>query len=546
MVNTSTKLAREICNDLLKVGVTDVVVCPGSRSAPLAWQLAQLASRQQIKLHTRIDEREAGFLALGIAKATRRPVPVVVTSGTAVANLLPAVVEAFHSAVPLVVLSADRPANVRGKSAPQTTLQVGMFHNFVKSQVDTAKPNPEILDALLNCVTGYYGPVHINAQFEMPLMPDDEDLETKPIDSSASAIQDKTSITVVQEVLELPAHGLLIVGDVTPGDEVESLATLAESLGYPIIWEPTSQLHSSENALSHGAIVLQSGYAPNPDVVISAGLVGLSRSVLGILKSASRHISIHLNSAGPADPDPVLSAEQITRGIPKVHNTPDLNWLAQWKSLDQKISTVIDSELSSETLTGPSAAVSVWDSLPSSANLFISPSWPVRHLEMYAKTRSGLTTYGNRGVNGIDGLISTAAGIASTKIGRTYLLLGDIAYLHGMGGLNISSPNDVPNLTVVVLDNDGSGIFSQLEQGAAKYASHFEQIFGTPHGKDLWVIAESLGIPATRVTTKSELINALNRTNAIPGMHVVVCTTGSRAEEHALITRISTRVTQEL
>lgn len=541
MVNQSTELASEIVRALLLTGTTDVVVCPGSRNAPLSWQFAELASSGHIKLHTRIDEREAGFLALGLAKATRRPVPVVVTSGTAVANLLPAVVEAYHSGVPLIVLSADRPAAVRGNSAPQTTWQSGMFKNFVKAELDVIAPSPEILAAIKSSCTEHFGPIQINAQFDLPLLPEDPEtkLEIQSVDLPAPEI-------VSGPELELPAHGVLIVGDVTPGPEVAKLEQLAISAGYPIIWEPTSQLHSSVNALNHGALLLQTGKTPEVQVVITAGLVGLSRATLGLLKTTPKHIALHLASAGKDLPDPVSSADQILNYIPKVHVPKDPAWLASWQQLDLTAHDIVLRNLSSETLTGPSAAIEIWQHVPNDSTLVISPSWPVRHLEMYAGNRTGLTTFGNRGVNGIDGLISTAAGIALVQPKRTYLVTGDVAFLHGMGGLNISADNQQPNLTVIVLDNDGSGIFSQLEQGAAKYEKHFEKVFGTPHGRDLWVIAEALGVAAIRVTTKSELNSALKRTDQIPGLQVIVCTTGERSREQDLVSKISTEVANAL
>ena len=541
MVNQSTELAQEIVRALLLNGTTEVVVCPGSRNAPLSWQLAELASAGQVKLHTRIDEREAGFLALGLAKATRRPVPVVVTSGTAVANLLPAVVEAYHSGIPLIVLSADRPSAVRGNSAPQTTWQVGMFRNFVKVELDVFAPSAEIFAAIKSSCAGHFGPVQINAQFDLPLLPDDLDSQLKIETAKLSVPELKSG-----PVIELPPHGLLIVGDIAPGPEVTKLAELAATAGYPIIWEPTSQLHGAANALNHGTLLLQVGKTPQPEVVITAGLIGLSRSTLGLLKSAPKHIAIHLASAGKDLPDPVQSADQILDYIPSVSVQPDPNWLAEWQKLDSIAHEIVRSNLSSKTLTGPSAAIEIWNQLDADSTLVISPSWPVRHLEMYAGNRSGLTTFGNRGVNGIDGLISTAAGISLSRSHRTYLVTGDIAFLHGMGGLNISADNMQPNLTVIVLDNDGSGIFSQLEQGAAKYEKHFEKVFGTPHGRDLWVIAEALGVPAVRVTTKTELVSALNRTNLIPGLQVIVCTTGERKFEQALVSKISTEVTSAL
>jgi len=539
--NNSTELAEALVSAILKIGTQHVVICPGSRSAPLSWQFAALAADNRITLHTRIDEREAGFLALGLAKATRLPVPVVVTSGTAVANLLPAVVEAYHSGIPLVILSADRPAQVRGKSSPQATWQVGMFNNFVKAELDIAKPTPEIDSILRSSITGHFGPVQINAQFDLPLLPENLTTRLDLVQVEKTIETSKTQIEIV-----LPAHGLLIVGDTAPSSEITQLEQLAITAGYPIIWEPTSQLHSSVNALSHGALLLQTGKMPAPQVIITAGLVGLSRSVLATLKSAPRHIAIHLASAGADDPDPVNSATEILTSVPKANVDLDPEWLNVWKQKDKAVSQIVQKNLTSQTLTGPSAALEVWNNLDEKSKLFIAASWPVRHLELYAPTRLGLTTFGNRGVNGIDGLISSACGVALASENRTYLLTGDIAFLHGMGGLNISADNQIPNCTVIVLDNNGSGIFSQLEQGSPKYVQHFEKVFGTPHDQDLWVIAEALGVPAVRVTTKSELNSAIERTNKIPGMHVIVCLTGNRQDEKALIEKIATETAQAL
>jgi 2-succinyl-5-enolpyruvyl-6-hydroxy-3-cyclohexene-1-carboxylate synthase len=220
----------------------------------------------------------------------------------------------------------------------------------------------------------------------------------------------------------------------------------------------------------------------------------------------------------------------------------DEGWLSQWKALDQKTSAVITNALAQDTLNGPSAAKLVWDQAGEGDQLFVAASWPVRHLEAYAANRDGLRVFGNRGANGIDGLISTAIGIGLGTNKRTVLLMGDIAFLHDLGGLNFGEGQTQPNLTVVVLDNNGSGIFSQLEQGADEYQEHYEKVFGTPHGKDLWVIAESLGIPAKQVTTKSELKFALDSFEKMPGIKVVVCLTGSRRGENDLIKQIVSNV----
>jgi 2-succinyl-5-enolpyruvyl-6-hydroxy-3-cyclohexene-1-carboxylate synthase len=198
----------------------------------------------------------------------------------------------------------------------------------------------------------------------------------------------------------------------------------------------------------------------------------------------------------------------------------------------------VETALAANTLTGPSAAQVVWNQAGQDDQLFVAASWPVRHLEAHAGTRNGLQVFGNRGANGIDGLISTATGVAIGTKKRTVLLMGDIAFLHDLGGLNLGEGQEQPNLTIVVLDNNGSGIFSQLEQGAVEYQEHYEKVFGTPHGKDLWVIAESLGIPAKQVTTKTELKFALESFEKMPGIKVIVCLTGDRSAENDLIKQI--------
>jgi 2-succinyl-5-enolpyruvyl-6-hydroxy-3-cyclohexene-1-carboxylate synthase len=526
----------------LDSGVEQVVIAPGSRNAPLSWAFAQAEKAGLIKIQVRIDERDAGFLALGIAKATKKPVPVVVTSGSAVANLMPAIVEAFHSAVPVIVLSADRPASARGKSAPQTINQFGLFGTFVKSQIDVAPGITTALDisqVIESTVSGRPGPVQINVQFDLPLLPDVKEMEWQPKTPSLTAIS-KTECH--QKEIEVSGHGLFLVGDNADPEAVEEINQISQELGWPIIWEPTANSHMLANALSHGVVLLQADVAPKVDVVVTLGTVGLSRAILGLLKSVPTHLAIHIATAGSDLPDPVSSAKEILECVPKLTATVDSEWLSQWQTLDSKASTAIAAALAPDTLSGPSAAQLVWNQAGEDDQLFVAASWPVRHLESHASKRKGLQVFGNRGANGIDGLISTATGVAIGTKKRTVLLMGDIAFLHDLGGLNLGEGQDQPNLTIVVLDNNGSGIFSQLEQGAAEYQEHYEKVFGTPHGKDLWVIAESLGIPAKQVTTKTELKFALASFEKTPGIKVIVCLTGDRSAENDLINQIVSQV----
>lgn len=541
-INNATRSARAIVQSCLDSGVEHVVIAPGSRNAPLSWAFAQAEKAGLIKIQVRIDERDAGFLALGIAKVTGKPVPVVVTSGSAVANLLPAIVEAFHSAVPVIVLSADRPASARGKSAPQTINQFGIFGTFVKSQIDVAPDQTdlsEVSKVIDLTITNRPGPVQVNVQFELPLLPDLENLAWQPKPPSLKSIS-KTEIK--QKQIAVPARGIFVVGDNADPESVREINQISQVIGWPVIWEPTANAHMLKNSISHGVVLLQADIAPKVDAVVTFGTVGLSRVILGLLKSVPIHLAIHSATSGSDLPDPVSSAKEIFDCVPNLETKIDPEWLNQWQVLDHKAATAVATALSPETLTGPSAAQLVWDQTGKDEQLFVAASWPVRHLESYAAKRDGLNVFGNRGANGIDGLISTAIGVGIGTSKRTVLLMGDIAFLHDVGGLNLGEEQAAPNLTIVVLDNNGSGIFSQLEQGADEYQEHYEKVFGTPHVKDLWVIAESLGIPAKQVTSKTELKFALQSFEKTPGIKVIVCLTGQRKHENDLIKQIVAQV----
>lgn len=545
-MNHSAHLARSIVGDLLSAGVVDVVISPGSRSAALAFAFAQAHEAGLLRMHIRIDERDAGFLALGLAKATRRIVPVLVTSGSAVANLFPAVVEAYQSGVSLLALTADRPESARGSTSPQTMNQKNFFGSYVTASLDLS--SSEQMSDLTNALTQINSvrrlPAHINVQFEPPLMP--ESVAWPELREFTKSVSVHSSADTSVESLQLPAHGLVVVGDTNGVDWSSEISNLAGSLGWPVLWEPTSNVHTITEAIPHGPLLLASEQLPVPECVITIGTVGLSRSVLGLLNATAHHIAIHLPTNGPLVPDPISSAERIVQGIPRVQNHKDSGWMSLWTQASAWASHVIDDALSATHLTGPNAAVTLWNHANTQSQLVIAASWPVRHIEAFAKPRPGLKTFGNRGVNGIDGLISTAWGVSVTSPAKTYLLIGDVATLHDIGGLVVPEGTEAPNLTIVILDNDGGGIFSQLEQAQPDYSAHYERIFGTPHGKDLWVIIESLGIPAHRVTTISEFRAALQRTDAITGIQVIVCTTGHRRDEVALLNKISAEVTRTL
>ena len=546
MLDKSTSMARAIVNSLIAKGVQHVVVAPGSRNAPLSIAMVQAEMAGMLKVHVRIDERDAGFLALGLAKASKNLVPIVVTSGTAVANLLPAVVEAYQSGVSLLVLSADRPESARGKSSPQTINQPGIFSSFVKASLDESCDSFSVgaFSALVDtATTPHRGPVHLNIQFEMPLVPNVEHVDWVP-NYSPSDFDEPHSVE--PEVISLPARGVIVAGDIGEIGQAREVGKLAQQLGWPIIAEPSSSLHTETNSLAHGVLIVGTNILPTPDCVLTVGTVGLSRPILGLLKETPKHVAVHLSGNGPEIPDPVQSASLVLNQLPIVECEVDKSWLAIWQEADAKVGNVVVESLKAQTLTGPGAALQVWNHADDADQLMVAASWPVRHIEAFAPKRTGLRVFGNRGANGIDGLISTAWGIAEVNPARTYLLIGDVAFLHDIGGLNVADSTAQPNLTVVVLDNDGGGIFSQLEQGRPEFEPYFEKVFGTPHGKDLWQISESFGIATTRVTTRDELESSLRRTSTIPGVHVVICLTGERAQENALLKQINQQIVQAL
>ncbi|MEI6109865.1 MAG: 2-succinyl-5-enolpyruvyl-6-hydroxy-3-cyclohexene-1-carboxylic-acid synthase, partial [Actinomycetes bacterium] len=372
MLDKSTSIARSVVTSLLDHGVQHVVIAPGSRSAPLAIAFMQAEVAGLIKVHVRIDERDAGFLGLGLAKASSNLVPIVVTSGTAVANLLPAVVEAYQSGISLLVLSADRPDNARGKSAPQTIDQSNIFSSFVKANYDSSCATFSV-DSFTELIslsrTKHRGPIHVNIQFEMPLVPDAENVAWTP---ERSGFELPVVPVTIGKPLELPARGVIIAGDILEIAQAREVGKLAQQLGWPIIAEPSSNVHSELTALAHGVLVVASNSLPTPECVLTVGTVGLSRPVLNLLKVAPKHIAVHLAGNGPDLPDPVQSASEVLDSLPVVFSQVDSDWLTSWQKADSLIGEVVFRNLQAQTLSGPSAALQVWNHAADSDQLMVA------------------------------------------------------------------------------------------------------------------------------------------------------------------------------
>lgn len=518
-MNPSTALARVLVDELARGGVRDAVLSPGSRSAPLAFALH---ADDRIRLHVRIDERSAGFLALGLAAVSGRPVPVVCTSGTAAANLFPAMVEASHAGIPVMALTADRPPELRATGANQAIDQTRLYGEAVRFFADVGVPESRAGSV------GYWrsvvaralaaaqrrddaGPVQLNLPLREPLVPDGDEQWIEPLDGGFDRPQWTQVMTglpmpwPLEEVLGTPPlRGAVVVGygAVDPA----AARRLAEALGWPLLSEPTGNARSGPNAVAGYPLLLaDADFAASmrADVVVVVGKPGLSRSLLGWLAGAGRHIVVDPRRAWA---DPLRRTDVVLPAVPTAQPRAETTWLGSWQAADTAARLAVDAVLDGlGTPSEPRLARDLSASLPAGALLLAGSSRPIRDLEAYSGNRDDVTVIGNRGASGIDGLVSTAVGAALAHDGPAYALLGDLAFLHDHGGL-ILGPGEVrPDLTLVVVDNDGGGIFSLLPP-----ADHdgFDRLFGTPHRLDLVAVATAAGWDC----------DVLERAGDLPGM----------------------------
>lgn len=546
-MNPSTAQARVIVDELVRNTVTHVVLCPGSRNAPLSLALYDADAAGRVQLHVRVDERSAGFLALGIAARTGRPAAVACTSGTAAANFHPAVLEADRAGVPLIVLTADRPPELRAAGASQVIDQDRLYGDAVRyfAELAVAREQPgqnaywrsQICRAW-NAAYGEWrsGPVHLNLPFAEPLIPSGDDTWCEPLEGRSNG-QRWTELpdygAVPAFVVPSTRTGLVIACDTgTP-----AVSEWAAEHGWPVISETGAAGLSGDSAITSGAWLLavpEFVQRHKPEQVLCIGRPTVFRQVQSLL--ADTGVEVLLVRPDTDWPAPAHNVRQVGQWFAEPSKPADPEWLPRWQRADSAARAAVARALAAEPWpTGPAVAADVLSALPGGSLLVVGSSNPTRDIALAAgDARPDVVVHRNRGVAGIDGTVSTAIGAAlvhGAAGGPSYALLGDLTFLHDINGLLTGTGEQRPDLTIVVLNDDGGGIFALLEQGgdnAAAEPERFERVFGTPHGVDLGALCRGYGVGHTLASTRAELRAALGRPDGLRVVEVRADRSGRR------------------
>ncbi|WP_241681332.1 2-succinyl-5-enolpyruvyl-6-hydroxy-3-cyclohexene-1-carboxylic-acid synthase [Pseudactinotalea terrae] len=499
--------AREIVTALVNQGVKDVVLAPGSRSAPLAYALAAAEAAGWLRVHVRIDERVAGFVALGIARV--RPAAVVTTSGTAVANLHPAVLEAHHSRLPLIVVSADRPHELRGVGANQTTDQPGMFGAAVRAAVEIPAFDGEprgVRSAVARAVVaatgarwGEAGPVQLNVAFRDPLTPaavwQPGELPEDPFPQVAA-----TRRAGGTAVVDGTRRGVVVAGDAAGAEA----AALAEGAGWPLLAEPSSGVRRSPHAIAGYRSALAELGAQIEQIVV-LGRPTLSRDVSALLARTDIPIVVGSLDTGWVD---VAGAAAVVAGDVRATGTADQGWLQDWRAAGERGRRPL---LMGEALTGHRVLHAVL-AADQEHTVLLGSSLTVRYADLAAGAGAEFTparVVANRGLAGIDGTISTATGLVLATRAPVRAVVGDLTFLHDVGGLAHGVHEPEVDLQVIVLNDAGGGIFATLEHGRPEHAPVYSRYFGTAQQMDIAALAAGFGASYRLVRTTAELTGVL-------------------------------------
>lgn len=610
-VNPSTAIATVLIDELIRQGVREAVLCPGSRSAPLAYALEAADREGRLRLHVRVDERSAAYLALGLAKVTRVPVPVVTTSGTAVANLHPAVLEAAQGYVPMIVLTADRPQELRGTGANQTTDQVKIFGSAARWFHEFGTPERRggqqaiwrsVIGRAMAEAQGHPagdpGPVHLNVPLREPLVPDQ--LSDLAIDSSAAESDDlgwsaevstATGITTADappdasaasgmstaeldwpEPLAGRPHGepwlslrnsrtrkeiaggagiapvprtLVVLGDLPDPAAVAELAELADAAGWPIIAEPFGSYRRGR-VTPHGPLLLRGTdwLSDNlPERILIGGRVTLDRSLAQLMRNPA--VTVEAVTPLTSWPDPghvvrrVHGWDDIERSRDVVAACVDRAWSARWRSAGLAVAEAVTPIITASWPSGPAVGHIVAQSMPENTGIYLGSSNIARDMDLCRDPRDiarGVVSVGNRGLAGIDGVVSSAIGMALSRAPHPAIaVMGDLTFLHDTNALLIGPAEPRPDLTIVVVNDNGGGIFGTLEPGREALAAPYERIFGTPTDTRIAALCEAHGIAHEIVTDEDVLRERISsRANGIRVCEIPIARSGQREFRAAL------------
>ncbi len=538
-----------LLDELVLCGVRHVCLSPGSRSTPL---VVAATADPRLRVHVSIDERSSAFLAVGIARASGVPAVVLSTSGTAAANFLPAVTEASNASVPLLVVTADRPPELRGTGANQTIDQVKVYGDAVRWFCETGVPDDRVplarywrslaSRAWAETTARDPGPVHVNVCFREPLTSSSDDrvvegLEGRPGGlpwtalTRAPSVPSDADVEWLAGVVRSTERGLILAG----AGEVEpaGVHALAAAAGWPVLAEPSSGLRSGPHAISTYEALLRSGWADDhrPDFVLRTGKIGISRVVNAFFRDGDQA----LVDAGGRWLDPERGAHRIVAAEPgplcaevaKAVRRDESAWLGEWLGAERAVRSAIDRVLDArDEVSEPRIARDLAAHAPDGATLVVAASMPVRDLDWFMAPREGLRVTGNRGANGIDGFVSTALGVTLATEGPVLVLAGDLSMLHDQNGLLLTRNEDI-DAVFVVLNNDGGGIFSFLPQADA--VPDFERTFATPHAIDFSRLADVYGVEHHLLADAAALPGRLDAAITTGGVHLIEARTDRAA-----------------
>lgn len=520
-VDPAEALTTRLAGALADLGLRHVVISPGSRSTPLA---LAFTAEPRITAHVLLDERSAGFFALGIAKQGGVPTALVCTSGTAAAHYLPSVVEAGQARVPLLILTADRPPELRGVAAPQTIDQIDLYGSAVRMFHDIGVPDEVIADgapslalrAWSAALDAPQGPVHLNFPFREPLASPTEAVEPTTLRHHRGEVQLPPEALVGLGERLSGRRALIVVGGYQRPGFAAATAMLSGEASIPVLADIQCRF-PSPSTIVHGDLLATAGFLSEyePEIIIRVGHLPTSRPIWSWLQETGAE-QVTLDDAGWRDPldaatvvyraDPAVTFADLSGRVAPAPSS----WLPTWQAADRAVGLAVGRVLETEPFPNePAIARAVWESTPTGATIYAASSMPIRDLDSFAgSTRGEIATLSNRGANGIDGLLSAAAGSSVSDGRRVVVLAGDLSVLHDATALGVIAGLDLP-VTIVAVNNDGGGIFHFLPQADRLASDRFEMLFGTPHGHSLTRIAEAFGVPSREVGDEHDLRAAI-------------------------------------